>query len=243
VRIALISDQHANDVAFGAVADDIARVGVDRIVCLGDAVQGGPQPVQTLDRLAELGCETVLGNSDAFLLDVSAEPADQLPEEALEVREWTLAQLDERHLAQIGGFPETVELGADGAKMLCFHASPRSYHDVLLPEGEETDIGPWRVEADVLAGGHTHRQWARWIDGALYVNPGSVGLVYDHHQPQDHVLFEPVAQYAIVYTSPSGPGVDFRQVPYSLERLGGAMLGSGRPHAEEFAGRYAHLPA
>jgi putative phosphoesterase len=242
VRIALISDQHANDVAFAAVADDIARVGVDRIVCLGDTAQGGPQPARTLDRLAELGCETVLGNSDAFLLDVDAEPAEQLTEEVLEVREWTLTQLEERHVEQIRAWPETIELPLDGARVICFHASPRSYHDVLLPEGEETDVEPWRVDADVLAGGHTHRQWTREIDRALYVNPGSVGLVYDHHQPEDSVRFDAVAQYAILYVSESGAGVDFRQVPYSLTELREALLRSGRPHADEFAAQYSDLP-
>jgi predicted phosphodiesterase len=32
---------------------------------------------------------------------------------------------------------------------------------------------------DLLAGGHTHLQWTRYVDGALFVNPGSVGLAYD----------------------------------------------------------------
>jgi hypothetical protein len=66
--------------------------------------------------------------------------------------------------------------------------------------------------------------------------------VYDHHQPEEDVLFDPVAQYAFVYTSPSGPGVDFRQVPYSRAELREAMLESGRPHAERFVARYGELP-
>jgi putative phosphoesterase len=241
VRVALISDQHANDVAFAAVADDIERVGVDRIVCLGDSVQGGPQPAQVLDRLAALGCETVLGNSDAFLLDAEVE-REHWTDELLEVREWTLSQLEERHLEQIRSFPMTTEIDADGSSLLCFHASPHSFHDVLLPEGDQTEVALWRATADVLAGGHTHRQWSRRIDGALYVNPGSVGLVYDHHRPEDEVLFDPVAQYAIVYTSASGLATDFRQIPYSRAELREAMLESGRPHAERFVARYGELP-
>ena len=108
MRVALISDQHANDVAFAAVVEDIEGVGVDRIVCLGDSAQGGPQPAQTLDRISELGCATVLGNSDAFLLDVEVEH-ESWTDELLEVREWTLSQLEERHLEQIRSFPMTIE--------------------------------------------------------------------------------------------------------------------------------------
>lgn len=242
MRVALISDQHANDVAFAAVVEDIEGVGVDRIVCLGDSAQGGPQPAQTLDRISELGCATVLGNSDAFLLDAEVEH-ESWTDELLEVREWTLSQLEERHLEQIRSFPMTIELDVEDGTLLCFHASPGSYDDVLLPEGEQTDVTPWRVAVDVLAGGHTHRQWSRRIEGALYVNPGSVGLVYDHHQPEEDVLFEPVAQYGILYTSASGPGVDFRQVPYSREQLREAMLESGRPSAQSFFARYGELPS
>jgi len=61
VRLALLSDQHGNDVAFRAAVEDVEWLGVEEIVCLGDVVQGGTEPAQTLDRLAALGCETVLG--------------------------------------------------------------------------------------------------------------------------------------------------------------------------------------
>ena len=40
MRLALISDQHGNDVAFAAATEDIGRLGVDDIVCLGDVAQG-----------------------------------------------------------------------------------------------------------------------------------------------------------------------------------------------------------
>jgi predicted phosphodiesterase len=41
MRIALISDIHANEVALKAVLKDIAQNGVDQIVCLGDIVLRG----------------------------------------------------------------------------------------------------------------------------------------------------------------------------------------------------------
>jgi len=44
MRIAVISDMHGNDLAFEAVEADLLQQKVDQIVCLGDAIQGGPQP-------------------------------------------------------------------------------------------------------------------------------------------------------------------------------------------------------
>jgi putative phosphoesterase len=238
MRLALISDLHGNDVAFRTAVEDIERIGPDSVICLGDVAQGGAQPAETLDRLAELGCETILGNADHFLLDQEVFGPDEPPtREHLEVREWTLSQLEERHLGQIREFVPTLELEVDGQRLLFFHGSPRSHQDILLPE-RETDLAPWLVDADLLAGGHTHKQWTRRIDGALFVNPGAVGLAYDHHQPEESFRFDPVAEYALVTIGPQGLAVEFRHVPYSLEELRRVVLASGRPHAERHIGTY-----
>ncbi len=69
MRIALISDIHANEVALGAVLDDIERTGVDRVVCLGDVATLGPRPESVLDRIRQMDCPCIMGNHDAFLLD------------------------------------------------------------------------------------------------------------------------------------------------------------------------------
>ena len=44
MRIAILSDIHANMDAFAAVLADVARRAVDRIVCLGDCVGYGAEP-------------------------------------------------------------------------------------------------------------------------------------------------------------------------------------------------------
>jgi putative phosphoesterase len=234
MRLALISDIHGNDVAFRAVINDLERVGVDTAVCLGDVAQGGAQPAETLDRLATLGCETVYGNADAFLL---GEDDEEPTEELLEVRDWTLGQLAERHLQQIRSFSRTVELELEGQKLVLFHASPRAFNDVLLPDSED-DLDPWLVEADLLAGGHTHKQWTRRIGGALFVNPGAVGLAYDYNQPEEDFKFDAVAEYALVTLRPHGPAAEFRRVPYSVAELRSVVLASGRPYAERHIAMY-----
>ena len=238
MRLALISDLHGNDVAFGTVVQDLDRVGAETVVCLGDVAQGGAEPAQTLDRLASLGCATVYGNSDAFLL---GEDNEEPTEELLEVRDWTLAQLADRHLEQLRSFAPTVELELEGQKLVLFHGSPRSFDDVLLPDRAE-NIEPWLVEADLLAGGHTHKQWTRRVGDALFVNPGAVGLAYDYNQPEDDLKFNPVAEYALVTLTRSGVAAEFRRVPYSLEELRDAVLSSGRPNAERHIAMYRAGP-
>jgi putative phosphoesterase len=237
-RLALISDQHGNDVAFRAAAEDVERLGVEEIVCLGDVVQGGVQPAQTLDRLADLGCETVLGNADALLLEVPTDSPEPITDRVLEVREWTLSQLSASHLQQIRSFAPVVRRELDGASLLLFHGSPRSYDDVLLPEGGDETLEPFLGhDAALLAGGHTHLQWSRRIGDALYVNPGSVGISYDRFAPEPPPL-RPVAEWALVTVANGTVAVELRQVPYRAEDVQAASRRSGRPYADEWAAQW-----
>lgn len=209
--LALVSDIHGNDAALAAVAAELERLGVERVVCLGDAVQGGDEPRQVLDRLASLGWPVILGNADDFLLEVPADSPEPITERLLERREWTLAQLEPHHLEQIRSFAPTLDVELDGGLTLrAFHGSPRSYDDVLLPETPDAQAEQhWGGSGvDLLAGGHTHLQWTRTVDGALYVNPGSVGLAYDRFDDEPQPV--QVAEYAIV----TGGAVEFRRTPW-----------------------------
>jgi len=176
VPLALVSDIHGSDDALAAVVAELEQLGIDQVVCLGDAVQGGDQPREVLDRLAALGWPVVLGNADAFLLDVPSDSPEPLTQGHLDKREWTLSQLEPSHLEQIRSFVPTLDVELDGVTLRAFHGSPHSYDDVLLPDTPDAQVerllGGSGV--DVLAGGHTHMQWTRYVDGALFVNPGSV---------------------------------------------------------------------
>jgi predicted phosphodiesterase len=242
VHLALVSDQHGNDVAFRAALADVERLGIEEIVCLGDVVQGGSEPAQTLDRLAALGCETVLGNADAFLLEVPADSPEPVTERQLEVREWTLSRLTSSHLEQILSFAPVVRRELDGVSLLFFHGSPRSYDDVLLPELDGEALEPFLGhDAALLAGGHTHLQWTRRIGDPLYVNPGSVGISYDRHA--DPLVLRPVAEWALVTVAEGTVAVEFRQVPYPVEDVRAATKRSGRPYADEWAAQWESGPA
>ena len=238
MRLALVSDQHGNAVAFSAAVEDVERLGVEEIVCLGDVVQGGTEPAQTLDRLAALGCETVLGNADAFLLEVPVDSPEPVTERQLEVRDWTLSQLSASHVEQMRSFAPVVRRKLDGASLVLFHGSPHSYDDVLLPELGTDALKPFLGhDATLLAGGHTHLQWTRRIEDALYVNPGSVGISYDRHAEEP--VLRSLAEWALVTVDDGAVGVEFRQVPYSVEDVQAAALESGRPFADEWASQWS----
>ena len=237
MRIALFSDVHGNAVAFDAFLADLDRREVDHVVCLGDHAQGGPQPAACLERLRERDWPVVMGNSDHFLLTL--DPGEEAPtEQQLETARWSQAQLSDDLLEFHRSFEPTVDVDlAVGQKLLAFHGSPRSRDEIIGPWTEEEAFrealsGP---DATLLAGGHTHQQWARRCGPAWYVNPGSVGFAYDHHQEIESFQADPFAEYAVLALDGPGLEVEFRRVPFDPAAVLAAIDASDMPHPEQAA--------
>jgi predicted phosphodiesterase len=245
MRIAVISDMHGNDLAFEAVEADIQKQSVDQIVCLGDAIQGGPQPAQVVRRLQRLNCPVVMGNADAWLIS-GVETADEgIPPDRLkkmgEIRNWSLAQLSEEDIDFIARFQPTITVPLeDGLELLCFHGSPTSFDEIILPAAPEEEfrriLGPYADR--VLTGGHTHAQQIRRNGKYFFFNPGSVGFAYSHQQSEDHFKADPWAEYAILAAETGQLHLEFRRVPFEAEELIRMYRESGRPFAQDAIAQY-----
>jgi predicted phosphodiesterase len=241
MRLAVFSDMHGNNVALEAALADMRTQAVDSTVCLGDAVQGGPQPAEVVSRLRELRCPVVMGNADAWLLTGKETGDEGLSDERRrimqDVRAWTLAQLSPDDLTYIGAFLPAVELRlADGFTLLAYHGSPQSFDDVILPDIAQEKLAAYLVgrAADVYCGGHTHVQFVRRLGAGpqVHFNPGSAGVAYSHHQADEGFQADPWAEYAILDVADGHlAGLTFRRVPYEVRALLDAYTRSGRPHA------------
>jgi putative phosphoesterase len=178
MRVALISDLHANQLALEAVRRDIATVGVDQIICLGDVATLGPQPNAVIQTLRDMGCPCIKGNHDDFLLDAALIHGYTEAPVVVDAVDWCRDQLSSDELDVLSAFKATMELDLDSrTKLLLFHGSPESHMDDLLSTtpAEELDRLLGGHHATVMAGGHTHVQMLRQHRGTLLVNPGSLG--------------------------------------------------------------------
>jgi predicted phosphodiesterase len=233
VRIAIISDIHGNAVALHAVLHDLATRPTDRVICLGDALQGGAQPVEVCDILMNREWSVVLGNADDFILTGDTGPEDTTREQ-LEVRAWSLAQLTPAHRDFMATFEPTVRVELAGrCVLLCFHGSPKSFNDLILPWTQNSDIRHLLPDPlpHALAGGHTHLQQIRRIDDSVFVNPGTVGLAYEHGPG----WVKAWAEYAVLTIEQQQIAVEFRRLPYSAQQYADSVLASGRPSAVRLA--------
>jgi predicted phosphodiesterase len=247
MRVAIISDIHGNAFALDVVIADFKRDAVDQLVCLGDAIQGGPQPAEVVGRLRELACPVVMGNADAWLLTGEETGAEAISDTRLlkmnDVRTWMLEQLSEEDKAFIRAFRPTVKIPlGERHNLLCFHGSPASFDDIILPTTAEEEFQRLLVPylPSIMTGGHTHMQQIRRIgvSDSFFFNPGSVGLAYSHQQTEEDFRLDAWAQYAILTAEGPRIALEFRCIPYSAQALIEVYLRSGRPHTEEAIAQY-----
>jgi predicted phosphodiesterase len=245
MRLAVVSDIHGECFPLDQVLHDIRRQGIEQMVCLGDALQGGSQPAETLARLRELQCPIVMGNADAWLITgENTSPHEEISEKQRAVRVWSLAQLSENDVAFVRQFHPTLEIPLEaGKKLLCFHGSPRSFDEIILPDTSDEVVRQFLAgrDATLFAGGHTHTQQMRRLGNSWYVNPGSVSLAYNwelSELAQGRIQVDPWADYAIITSEEACLGITFRHVPFDVNELARIVRASGRPYAEEAIASY-----
>lgn len=234
MRLALISDIHANLDALNAVLADIDRVGADTIACLGDVIDVGPRPVETVERLRAC-CDVIIrGNHD---------PLDESPPLGFlaDLEAWTRDQLDAAMHAWLCALPPEAVIDLDGASVWCVHGSPRSATESVLASTPLPRLREWIAGRthDVLACGHTHVQVCRRVDDTIVVNVGSVGMPFlaplDGSRPP---VVMPWAEYAMVTSVGGAVSVELRRVPYDHVALWRTVSESGMPHGAKW---FAHI--
>lgn len=208
-RIAVLTDIHGNLPALEAVLDDVAAVGVDGLVLLGDLVSG-PLPDATLDRLGDLDLPVVAsvqGNADRQVVDAYDGTAG---DDAHGVDIEMASVIDRRHRDVLAGLARSgvVEV-EDLGTVRCCHATPRSDTEIVLGDDDEALLEAVLVGAreDVVLCGHTHVPFDRRLRRHRLVNPGSVGMPYGSTG----------ADWALL-----GPDVELRHTDYDL--AGAAQL-------------------
>jgi predicted phosphodiesterase len=238
MRVAFISDTHGNLLALEAVLRELEREEFDRLICLGD-VAVGPQPHETIARVRKLGCPVIMGNWDAWFLEgmPRVQPEDEVGHRLVEIGAWWADGLTREDRDYLASFEPLLELPlGDGGSMLCFHGSPRSYNDWIFATTPDEQVA-WMLDghaATVFVGGHTHLQMVRRLEGAVMVNPGSVGLPFRQWWPKE-VRIAPWAEYGLVAVEDGKVSIDPHRTTFDVGALLRLASESGMPHAEWWA--------
>jgi len=223
MKILIVSDIHGNWPALRAVLE--AESNAERILCLGDLVNYGPQPGECVAWAKEiLPPEWVIqGNHDrAVGFDDNPHCSPAYAPLAEATQEFTSRSLTREMKTFLASLEPMRSFEFGKGKCVACHASPKDplYH--YMPESAAATL--WESEViivglpDFLFLGHTHVPMKTQLLKTLLVNPGSVG------QPKHD---DPRAAYAVW----EDDEVTLRRAPYDVEETIRAYDGLGlEPH-------------
>ena len=249
MKRAIISDIHGNFEALTAVLGRIGDLNVDEIICLGDIIGYGPDPIKCLDTVIENCQLTILGNHDqAALFDPEgfnpvAMKAIFWTREQLENDTFNMEQAD-RRWDFLGELPRRHDEG----DYLFVHGSPRDpTNEYVFPETvyerDILDLLMSRFERTCFQG-HTHipgvfteqgsfitpeeRDLYFQLDGdKKMVNVGSVGQPRDGNPRSCFVVLDSVEnsiQYYRVEYDVDTTRDKIRSIPDLDDMLGDRLL-------------------
>jgi predicted phosphodiesterase len=240
MRLALISDIHANLFALEAVLADIdARGDIDGTYHLGDLVGYANYPNQVVALLRERGIQGIAGNYDSTVATdyphCGCRSESVRQEELAHVSyEFTRAAITPATKQYLRALPFSLDmrpLGGHtaGPRVVLVHGTP-TLNTLYWTEDRSDDFCRKMAatvglkSGDLIAFGHTHKPWHREVDGMHFVNTGSVG------RPKDH---DPRAGYVVVTLGDTPMQVEFVRVDYDVDAAAHAVIDAGLP--PEFA--------
>lgn len=216
MKLAILSDIHANLPALHAALADVDRWQPDVLVFAGDLINRGPRPLECLDivwQRRRAGAWVTRGNHEDYILENTLPDLQRTP---IEVElylssTWTHDRLN-GNLRDLALLPFAAQVAApSGQRVYITHASPRALNDGIYTQQSDSDVRQRlpNPRPAVMVVGHTHRPLIRTVDDTLIVNAGSVGTPFDS---------DPRLSYARLTHSTSGWQAEIVRLPYDRDQ-------------------------
>jgi putative phosphoesterase len=180
MRIGIVSDIHADARSLRRALEDMGSI--DTILCAGDSISEYRFCPETVEVLRDNQVRCIQGNHEAVLL------GGRNPQYLKKCQ----AEYPPDLLEFLSTAPFTLEMNAEGARILVTHASPLPPYEDYVYAGSPVlrQVGSLPYEFIIL--GHTHMPMVHKTDGVTVINPGSCS------QPRDQ---DRRGSYAILDTS------------------------------------------
>jgi len=208
MKIAILSDVHANLEALQAALADIAGIGADRIVCLGDIVGYNSNPAECIALLREVGALCIAGNHDRAVTRQT--PTDDFNSFAVRAVTWTRRQLSPEQVVWLTALP--LKATVDDQLVMVHGALhvDKGCDVVRLETDERRRLSLEALKAHpsgarVCAFGHTHRL------GIYEYRDGFVDRL-----DGDHVMLRSDAHYLLNPGTIGEPRSDERRATYMV---------------------------
>jgi len=238
MRVAILSDIHANFQALEAVMKDIEEQKCEKILCLGDLAMAGPQPEKVINFVQrQNNWEIIQGNTDKMIAEYTPELFEAV-KKVFPVMANALSDdiktINNDLRMYLKNLPEQKELKIEGIKILMVHGSPRRNNEDILPNMplEEIEKIIEGTDADIIFCGHTHVPCGyQTSTKQTVINVGSVGRPMTKN---------PQACYCVADFENGGYSLEHRFIDYDRETAAKIMESRRFEGAEKLAEMILH---
>jgi putative phosphoesterase len=214
-KILLLGDIHANYPALEAIIKYIQPDRFDWIVNTGDFTVYSTFPNETIQwfRKREKAI-CIVGNTDRKILRILKGKKLKKPKknEKRVMYFWTSENLLPENIAYLKSLPPKTDFTVGRFRIGVFHGTLEDPDEELGPSSPESRFqqlakdSPYRVQIM----GHSHMPYYRIVDGIHFINPGSVGRMFDG---------DPRTSFAILKISSDKIAVEHFRIPYAVEAV------------------------
>ncbi|NQV85337.1 MAG: metallophosphoesterase family protein [Rhodospirillales bacterium] len=185
---------YSNAQSTQALLAEAARRGIpaDRMICTGDVVAYGGDPVACVDLIRAAGIPVVMGNCEESL-GFAADDCNCGFEEGSECAEWSEAwfagaamALDDNARAWMRALPRQIRFTLAGRRFAVIHGGIDAISQYIFastPPAEKADIIE-RLGVDAVIGGHSGLPFSEVLGSGLWHNAGAIGMPANDGTPR-----------------------------------------------------------
>lgn len=220
IKVAIISDIHANSVALEEIVKDAKKNNVDEFIFLGDQVNDLPFGNETLKIVRNISDKVLKGNKEQYIIELEDEKYywDNCQ---FKNNIFLHNELSKDNIKYIRSLPLSMSLEYEGVKLLIAHGSPTSVTESIYKNDDEV-INKYtqNMKEDILIFGHTHdKMWHRTVNNKLLINAGCAGVSPYYKAKSEYVILE--------FKNSKLVNMDFRLVDYNIEKVRKKIIESG----------------
>ena len=214
-KILLLGDVHANYPALKAIGQYIKPDRFDRIINTGDFTVYSTFPNETIQwfrKRKKTIC--ILGNTDRKILRILNGKKLKKPkkEQKRVMYYWTSENLLTENIAYLKYLPKKTDFTVGRFRIGVFHGTREDPDEELFPSAPESRFQQLAKDSpyQVHIMGHSHVPFYKIVDGIHFINPGSVGRMFDG---------DPRASFAILKICSEKIAVEHFRIPYAVEAV------------------------
>lgn len=214
-KILLLGDIHANYPALEAIIKYIQPDRFDWILNTGDFTVYSTFPNETIQWFREhKRTICILGNTDRKILRILKGKKLKKPQkkEKRVMYFWTSENLLSKNSTYLKSLPKQTDFTVGKIRIGLFHGTLDDPDEELFPSAPESRFQQLAKDSSyqVQIMGHSHVPYYKIVDGVHFINPGSVGRMFDGDSR---------ASFAILKISSEKIGVEHFRIPYPVKAV------------------------